>query len=174
MYDEFETGHAYLVHMYLDRLTDRLVASAKLDRFLDQELHDYKRKEEVSVQIWDPTDLGYKVVIDGKHEGLVYYNEIFKDIQYGDVLPGYIKKVRDDGKLDVSLQKIGYQKIEPNADKIYELLDSRGGFLDLHDKSDPDEIKRRLNMSKRTFKDAIGNLYKKDVIRIEDDGIYLV
>lgn len=173
MYEEFETGHAYLVCMYLDKVTNRLVASAKLDRFLDQEPHDYKRKDQVSVQIWDPTDLGYKVVINGKHEGLIYYNEIFKNVQYGDELTGYIKKVRDDGKIDVSLQQLGYQKIEPNADKIYELMDSRGGYLDLHDKSDPDEIKRRLNMSKKTFKKAIGNLYKKDVITIEDDGIYL-
>lgn len=167
-------GQSYLVHMYLDKKTNRLAASAKLDKFLDHENISVEEGEKVNLWIWDKTDLGYKVIINEKHEGLVYHNEFYHDIYTGDQATGYIKQIREDNKIDVSLRPIGYKKVEPNAEFILQRLKQTDGYLDLHDKSDPDEIHRRLEMSKKTFKKAIGRLYKEDIIRIEDDGIYLI
>lgn len=166
-------GHSYLVYMYLDRETDRLVATPKIDRFLDNSEITVEENEEVDLWIWDRTDLGYNVIINEKHKGLIYHNEIFSNIDYGDRTTGYIKQIRDDNKIDVTLRPIGYDKVEPNAEKIVKRLKEKDGFLNLHDKSDPHEIRSRLEMSKKTFKKAIGMLYKKEIIRIEDDGIYL-
>lgn len=166
-------GQSYLVYMYLDEKTNRLAASAKLDKFLDNENITVEEGDKVDLWIWDKTDLGYKVVINNKHEGLVYHNEFYHDVYTGDQTNGYIKQIRDDNKIDVTLRPIGYKKVGPNADFILDRLKQVGGFLDLHDKSNPNEIHNRLEMSKKTFKKAIGRLYKENLIRIEDDGIYL-
>ncbi|MGM0546885.1 MAG: CvfB family protein [Bacteroidota bacterium] len=166
-------GQSYLVYMYLDKTTNRLVASAKLDKFLDHENISVEEGEKVDLWIWDKTDLGYKVIINEKHEGLVYHDEFYHDVFTGEQTTGYIKQLRDDDKIDVTLRPIGYKKVEPNAEFILQRLKQLGGYLDLHDKSDPNEIHRRLEMSKKTFKKAIGRLYKEGIIRIEDDGIYL-
>jgi predicted RNA-binding protein (virulence factor B family) len=149
-------GQSYLVYMYLDEKTNTV-----------------KEKEKADLWIWQKTDLGYKVIINEKHEGLIYHDEFFTDVHYGDHRSGYIKKIRSDNKIDVTLRPIGYKKVKPNADHILQRLKHSGGYLDLHDKSDPDEIRERLEMSKKTFKKAIGHLYKEEIIRIEDDGIYL-
>ncbi|WP_440998992.1 CvfB family protein [Fodinibius sp. SL11] len=166
-------GQSYLVYMYLDDKTDRLAASAKLDKFLDNEHISVEEGDKVNLWIWDKTDLGYKVVINEKHEGLIYHNEFYHDVYTGDQTSGFIKQIRDDNKIDVTLRPIGYKKVGPNAEFILERLKQVGGFLDLHDKSDPEDIHNRLEMSKKTFKKAIGRLYKENIIRIEDDGIYL-
>lgn len=166
-------SHSYLVYMYLDEQTDRLVATQKIDRFLDNRNITVEEKEQVDLWIWDRTDLGYNVIINEKHKGLVYHDEFFKDIHYGEQTIGYIKQIRPDNKIDVTLRPIGYDKVEPNSERILKNLKEAGGYLDLHDKSDPDEIRDRLKMSKKTFKKAIGLLYKKNIIRIEDNGIYL-
>lgn len=167
-------GQYYLVYMYLDEKTNRLAASQKLDRFLNNDEITVQENEEVDLWIWDETDLGYKVVINEKYEGLIYHNEFYRDIQLGDHTTGYIKQIRSDNKIDVTLRPIGYEKVDANADHILERIKQSGGYLDLHDKSDPAEIHNRLEMSKKTFKKAIGSLYKEEIIRIEDDGIYLV
>lgn len=167
-------GHSYLVYMYLDEETDRLVATPKIERFLDDEEITVEEGEEVNLWIWNRTDLGYNVIINEKHKGLIYHDEFFSDVNYGDKTTGYIKQIRPDNKIDVTLRPIGYDKVEPNADLILRRIKEAGGFLNLHDKSDPDEIRNRLQMSKKTFKKSIGMLYKKNIIRIEDDGIYLV
>jgi len=166
-------GQSYLVYMYLDEKTNRLAASEKIDKYLDNETITVKEKEKADLWIWQKTDLGYKVIINEKHEGLIYHDEFFTDVHYGDHRSGYIKKIRSDNKIDVTLRPIGYKKVKPNADHILQRLKHSGGYLDLHDKSDPDEIRERLEMSKKTFKKAIGHLYKEEIIRIEDDGIYL-
>jgi predicted RNA-binding protein (virulence factor B family) len=171
--ESMREGQSYLVYMYLDDQTNRLAATTKLDRFLDNSQLTVEEEEEVDLWIWNETDLGYKVAINEKHEGLIYHNEFFTDVHYGDKTTGYIKQIRPDNKIDVTLRPIGYSKVEPNAEHILKRLKQKGGFLDLHDKSDPDEIRNRLEMSKKTFKKAIGSLYKKEIIRIEDDGIYL-
>jgi len=166
-------GHSYLVYMYLDEQTDRLAATQKIDRFLEEEEITVEENEEVDLWIWDRTDLGYNVIINETHKGLIYHDEFFSDVNYGDRTTGYIKQIRPDNKIDVTLRPIGYDKVEPNAERILKRLKKSDGFLDLHDKSDPGEIRNRLQMSKKTFKKSIGMLYKKEIIRIEDDGIYL-
>ncbi|TYP95404.1 hypothetical protein LX73_0705 [Fodinibius salinus] len=171
--DSMNENQSYLVWMYLDEKTDRLVASEKLDHFLDNSEITVEEHEEVNLWIRKKTDLGYKVVINEKYDGLIYHNEFYRDVHYGDKTTGYIKQIRSDNKIDVTLRPIGYDKVEPNAQHILDRLQQVGGYLDLHDKSDPDEIQNRLEMSKKTFKKAIGRLYKKEIIRIEDDGIYL-
>ncbi|NGP88856.1 CvfB family protein [Fodinibius halophilus] len=171
--DTMREGQQYLVYMYLDEQTNRLAATTRLDRFMESENITVEEGEKVDLWIWKETDLGYKVVINNTHEGLVYHNEFFEDIFYGDKTVGWIKQVRDDNKIDVTLRPIGYDKVEPNAQHILERLRHKDGYLDLHDKSDPEKIHNRLEMSKKTFKKAIGRLYKKEIIRIEDDGIYL-
>lgn len=167
-------AHSYLVTMYLDEKTDRLVATTKLDRYLDNSEITVEEGEEVQLWIWNRTDLGYNVIINERHKGLIYHDEFFSEVRYGDRRTGYIKQVRDDNKIDVTLRPLGYDKVEPNARFILERLEAGEGYMDLHDKSDPDKIRARLQMSKKTFKKAIGLLYKKEIIRIEDDGIYLV
>ena len=166
-------GESYLVYLYLDEATNRLAASMKIDRHLDNSSITVQEKDKVDIWILDKTDLGYNVAINNKHRGLIYHNTIFSDITTGDKETGYIKQIRPDHKIDVTLRPIGYNKVEARADSILDQLKKSEGYLDLHDKSDPDEIKNRLEMSKKTFKKAIGLLYKKDIIDIKEDGIYL-
>ena len=170
-----EKGKRYLVYLYLDDKTNRLVASSKTNQFLDNENIIVTNGEEVDLIISHITDIGINVIINQKHKGLVYNDEVYDDrIRTGDKLVGYIKNVREDGKIDVSLQKLGYQNIEPNAETILDELRASKGFLRLNDNSSPEDIKTVLKMSKKTFKKAIGLLYKEKQIEIKDDGIYLV
>lgn len=166
-------GKWYIVYLYLDEQTDRLVASANVHRFLKNEELTVQSGEEVDILIWESTDLGYNVIINNLHKGLIYSNEIFTPVQIGDVKKGYIKKIREENKIDVQLQKSGYENIEPNAGKIIAELKAHNGFLPLNDNSAPEDITRQLEMSKKTFKKAIGLLYKQQVIRLAEDGIYL-
>ncbi|WP_204345328.1 S1 RNA-binding domain-containing protein [Psychroserpens algicola] len=171
---KMKAGGWYLVYCYLDEITDRLVASSKTNRFLDNKELTVQQFDEVDLIVSHPSELGMNVIVNNQHLGLIFSEDIFKDISVGDRLKGYVKKVRHDNKLDIILGKIGYRKIEPNADLIMQHLeDSRDGFLSLNDKSNPDDIKRELQMSKKTFKKAIGTLYKQKLITIKDDGIYL-
>ena len=170
-----EKGKRYLVYLYLDEKTNRLVASSKTNQFLDNETITVENGEEVDLIISHITEIGINVIINQKHKGLVYNDEVYDDrIRTGDKLTGYIKNVRDDGKIDVSLQKLGYQNIEPNAENILDELRASKGFLKLNDNSSPDDIKTVLKMSKKTFKKAVGLLYKEKLIEIKEDGIYLV
>jgi len=168
-----EPGQFHLFYMYLDKETNRLAATQKIDRFLEEEEITVQEREKVDLWIWNRTDLGYNVIINNKYKGLIYHDEFFQQVRTGDRSTGYIKQIRPDNKIDVTLRPIGYDKVEPNADRILQKLEEAGGFLDLHDKSDPDEIRKRLKMSKKTFKKSIGLLYRKNIIRIEEDGIYL-
>lgn len=172
---KMKAGGWYLVYCYLDEETDRLVASSKTNRFLDNTKLTVQQFDEVDLIVSHPSELGMNVIVNNQHLGLIFSEDIFKDISVGDRLKGYVKKVRHDNKLDIVLGKIGYRKIEPNADIVMQYLeDSPDGFLSLNDKSNPDDIKQELQMSKKTFKKAIGTLYKKRLITIESDGIRLV
>jgi len=130
-------------------------------------------REKVELIITRQTDLGWEVIINNKHKGLVYFNEVFKDIAIGDLMPGIIKGIRADNKLDISLQPLGEKILEPAANKIYKTLEAHGGYLPLHDKSDPEAIREELQMSKKTFKKAVGGLYKRGLITLEKGGIRL-
>lgn len=170
-----EKGKRYLVYLYLDEKTNRLVASSKTNQFLDNENLTVTDGEEVDLIVSHITDSGINVIINGLHKGLVYKDEVYDDaIRTGDHLKGYIKHVRPDRKIDVSLQPFGYQNIEPNAQIILDELRASRGFLRLSDSSHPEDIKTVLKMSKKTFKKAIGALYKDRKIEIKKDGIYLI
>ncbi|MBD1261772.1 GntR family transcriptional regulator [Maribacter polysiphoniae] len=165
-------GHWYVVHCYLDQQSNRLVGSNKIDKFLSNETLSVSEGDVVELVVSRKTDLGYEVIINNQHKGLVYLNEIFKTLAIGDNTKGVIKRIRPDNKIDVSLQPLGENILEPAANKIYEQLKAHGGFLGLHDKSDPELIKEELQMSKKVFKKGIGTLYKARKIEIKDDGIY--
>ncbi|MFD1141596.1 S1 RNA-binding domain-containing protein [Larkinella insperata] len=167
-----EVGRWYVVYLYLDHETDRLVASNRLNRFLDTAKPNLDEGQEVSLLAYESTDLGINVIINNRYRGLVYANEIFQEVYPGDRMTGYIKQIREDNRVDVSLQKPGYENVESSAQRILEALDDRRGFLPLHDKSNPDEIYRVLEMSKKTFKKAVGALFKERKIVIKYDGIY--
>lgn len=169
-----EIGEWHVVFLYLDQKSQRLLASARIDKFLENERLTVAEGEEVDLLVWQKTDLGYNVVVNQYHKGLIYANEVFQQLQIGDSLKGYVKKIREENKLDISLQKTGYEVVEPVAKQILEEVKKGKGFLNLSDNSSPDDIYNRLKISKKVFKKAIGGLYKQGIIRIEDDGIYLV
>ncbi|MDX1326778.1 MAG: S1-like domain-containing RNA-binding protein [Arenibacter sp.] len=172
--NKMQEGQWYVVYCYLDEKTNRLVASNKLDKFLSNDTLTVEEEEKVALTVTRATDLGWEVIINDSHKGLVYANEVFKKISVGDQINGYIKLIRPDNKIDVSLQPIGYKSLEPAANLIYDKLKAYGGYLELHDKSAPEDIKRVLQMSKKTFKKGIGVLYKERKIEIGTDGIRLV
>lgn len=169
-----ETGKRYLVHMHLDAKSNRLVGSSKISQFLNNDELTVTEGEEVDIIVSHFTDLGINVIINGKHKGLLYKNDVYDDIRLGERLVGYVKTIRPDNKIDISLQKAGVEGIEPNAEKILEELRASRGFLRLTDDSHPEDIKTVLKMSKKAFKKAIGSLYKQRLIEIKEDGIYLL
>ncbi|MCM0667259.1 CvfB family protein [Flavobacterium tyrosinilyticum] len=170
-----EKGKRYLVYLYLDTQTNRLVASSKTNQFLSNEKLTVEKGEEVDLIVSHITDMGINVIINEQHKGLLYKDEVYDDsIRTGDRMRGYIKNIRPDNKIDVALQPQGVESIEPNADKILSELRASRGFLRLNDNSHPEDIKTVLKMSKKSFKKAIGSLYKEKLIEIKEDGIYLV
>jgi hypothetical protein len=169
-----EKGKRYLVYLYMDDKTNRLVASSKTNQFLNNDQLTVEVGEEVELIVSHITEVGINVIINEQHKGLLYKDEVYEDIRTGDRLRGFIKNIRPDNKIDVSLQIQGYLSIEPNAEKILSELRASRGFLRLNDNSHPEDIKTVLKMSKKTFKKAIGALYKDKLIEIKDDGIYLI
>jgi len=170
---KMKPGGWYLVYCYLDEKTNRLVASSKTNQFLDNKTLTVSEFDEVDLIVSHPSDIGMNVIVNKMHAGLIYKDNIFIDISIGDKLKGIVKKIRPGNKLDISLGQIGYRNIEPNAELIMHELHDNDGFLNLTDKSNPDEIKDALQMSKKNFKKAIGTLYKQRLIEIKPDGIYL-
>ena len=168
-----QRGATYLIYLYFDEATERLVGTSRVHKQLERDHVELKTGDEVDLLLGDATDLGIKVIINNKYDGLLYHSEIFKNLQLGERRKGYVKTVREDGKVDVSLEKQGYQNVEPNAQKILDKLKANGGFLPLHDKSSPDLIQMHLEMSKKTFKKAVGALYRQKIIRLEGKGIHL-
>lgn len=169
-----EQGKKYLVYVYLDTNTKRIAASSKIEHYLDNIPVDYDEGEDVDLIIVNETDLGYNAIIDNCHLGVIFKNEVFQPLNPGDRISGFIKKIRYDGKIDLCLQKIGYEKISAFADKIISELEKNKGFLPLTDKSSPDEIYKAFKISKKNFKAAIGALYKKRMIALEENGIQLL
>jgi len=169
-----EQGHLYLIYMYMDEMTDRLVGSSRISQFLDNENITVENGEKVDLIVSHITEMGINVIINEKHQGLLYKNEVFEDLRTGDKIIGYIKNVRPDGKIDVSLQPFGMERVDISAQTILDTLKASRGFLKLNDDSDPEDIKELLKMSKKTFKKAVGTLYKQKLIEIKEDGIYLV
>ena len=167
-------GNWYLVYVHVDHITGRIVASARIDKYLDNVIPDYSFNQEVDLLVAEDTEIGYKVIINNTHWGLVYHSEVFQRLEKGEHLKGYIKEVREDEKIDVSLTPLGYQKVEGIAKTILYSLKAQGGYVDVHDKSEPEIIYSLFRCSKKAFKQAIGALYKQKIINIETEGIRLI
>lgn len=168
-----EKGRSYIVRIYVDKRSNRIVATSRLDKFLDNKPGGFRVGQKVELFICDPTDIGYKAVINSSHWGVIHYNEIFQTLKRGQKIKGFIRKVRDDGKIDLCLQKPGYGKVDDVTEKIIAVLKTHGGFLSITDKSSPETIYKLFGVSKKTYKKAIGAVYRKRLIMIEDNGIKL-
>ena len=171
---KMEPGSWHVVHVYLDEQTNRIAASAKVDKFLGKEPATYKAGEEVELFIYGPCPLGFNAIINNAYWGMLYSSEVFQPLNRGERITGYINKVREDGKIDLSLYPAGFKKAGTSAELIVEYLKRHNGFMHLTDKSPADEIYETFGISKKNFKMAIGSLYKSRVIEIAADRIKLV
>ncbi|MCL1058041.1 S1-like domain-containing RNA-binding protein [Shewanella gelidimarina] len=171
---EIEEGKSYLVYIYTSHVDDRIVASSKVDKFLDLTEPTYEDGEEVSLIIGGTTDLGFKAIINNAHWGVLYTNEVFTRLSFGQKIKGFVKRVRSDGKIDLSLQKGVKEELDQHSTTILFKLKQAGGFLPLNDKTDAEVIYAQMSMSKKAFKKSIGGLYKKEQITISPEGIRLV
>lgn len=170
---KMEKGKGYIVHVHLDNESHRIVASAKVEHYFDPSFPPYRHGDEVDLLVWQKTDLGFKVIIDNRFPGLVYGNQVFRQIHTGDRLTGYIDMVREDGKIDVMLQPTGWRMTKETADIILDYMESHGGTCPLTDKSPAEDIYQQFQVSKKSYKKAVGDLYKRRLITIEDDCIRL-
>jgi len=170
----FNEGQKILVYVYTDNASGRIVGTTKFNKILDKIPGHYSRNQQVDLIVAERSELGFKVIINGTHWGMLFPSEVFGKLFIGKRLKGFIKNVRDDGKVDLSLQKIGVAKMDDLGEKIIDLLKKKDGYLPLTDKSTPDAIFSVFRTSKGTFKKSIGTLYKKGLITIELDGIRLV
>jgi len=168
------TGQSYVIYLYEDKQTERLVATTKLNRYFKNDSIEIAPGSEVDLLVFETTPLGFNVVVNQLYKGLIYHTEIFKPIAVGDQLKGYVKLIREDGGIDISLQPKGVKRLEEGAERIMNYIERNKGFLELTDKSDPALIMKKLQMSKKNFKNSIGILYKQRLIRLEPNGIYSV
>lgn len=167
-------GRSYIVYVFLDLQTKRIAASAKLDKFIDNTPPEYNSGDEVQLLITDETELGFKAIVNDEHWGMLYKNQVFQTLSIGQEIIGYINKVREDEKIDLLLEKPGYEKVDAISEKILEVLRENRGFLAVSDKTSPEMIHAMFGISKKNFKKAIGGLYKKRIINFDSDGIRLV
>jgi predicted RNA-binding protein (virulence factor B family) len=168
-----EVGKSYVVRLSLDEVSNRVIASSRLGRFFEHDTSALEVGQKVELMIYEKTDLGIKAIVDHQYSGVLYWNEIFEELEIGELREGYIKKVRDDSLVDVSLNKQGYEVVEDLRPVILSKLKEAGGFLPYHSKSDAAQIQQVFKMSKKVFKKIIGGLYKDGTIAIADDGIRL-
>ena len=166
-------GRSYIVYVFHDLISNRIVASAKLEKFLNRIPPDFSIGQQVDLIIWKVTDLGYKAIINHSHQGILYANEVFQELSVGQHIKGYVKKVRSDGKIDLILFPSGYEKVGQHTDKIIDYLKEQGGFASITDKTPPDTIYALFGISKKTFKNVLGDLYKQGRIVLEKDRILL-
>ena len=170
---KMEKGKRYIVHVHIDHESHRIVASAKVERYFDPSFPPYRYGDEVSLLVWQKTDLGFKVIVDNRYAGLVYSNQIFREIRTGDRMKGYIEAVREDGKIDVMLQPTGWRMTKETADVLLDYLETHQGVCRLTDKSPAEDIYQAFQVSKKSYKKAVGDLYKRRLITIEEDCIRL-
>lgn len=172
---KMEVDRWYIVYLDLDKKSDRLYASNRVERFLQNDHISVNEGDEVALVIMQKTDLGYSVIVNHAHKGLIFDNEIFQEIRVGDRLKGYVKKIRDDQKIDISIQPIGFRNVnDSNSELIFKTLVENDGFLAITDKSSPDEIYTQFGISKKAFKKSLGALYKQKKVDIQPDGIRLI
>lgn len=166
-------GNRYVVHVHLDNESYRIVASAKVEKYLSKGKPSYSQGEEVEVLVWQRTDLGYKVIVDNQFGGMLFHNEIFQPVEIGMRMEAYVKQVREDGKIDLELQQSGMHKVEDFAGVLLRYIKDEGGYTPLNDKTDAEVIYQTFGVSKKTFKKAVGELYRKRLIVLEEGGMRL-
>ena len=172
---KMEEGKWYLIFLILDEYTNRLIGSNKVNRFVHFNDVDVKQGDEVDLLLYKMTELGMNVIVNNKYKGLIFTSDIHKNIKPGDRIKGYVKQVREDGKIDILLEPVGYENsIDNNSGIILSVLKENNGFLNLTDKSTPEDIKRKLGMSKKAFKKGLGSLYKHKIVELNEDGIKLL
>ncbi|MDF2448166.1 MAG: hypothetical protein K0R26_670 [Bacteroidota bacterium] len=167
-------GHSYVVYIYVDELSERIVASSKINKFISNEVLKVEQGQEVDLLVYNETDLGFTCIINGMHKGLIYHNDVFTDLAIGDQTKGFIKLIREGNLIDLSLQNLGFKNVLSSTEKILDYLNKHEGYLELTDKSSPDLIERRFDMSKSTFKKSIGVLYRQRKVTLHEDGVRLV
>ncbi|WP_294553125.1 S1-like domain-containing RNA-binding protein [uncultured Bacteroides sp.] len=170
---KMQVGRKYVVHAHLDEESYRIVASAKVERYLSKDKPEYASGDEVNILIWQKTDLGFKAIIDNKYSGLLYENEIFTSLETGMEMKAFVKQVREDGKVDLILQKPGFEKIDDFSITLLDYIKEQGGRINLNDKSPAEDIYDTFGVSKKTFKKGVGDLYKKRLISLHENGITL-
>ena len=170
---KMQVGRKYVIHAHLDDESYRIVASAKVERYLSKDIPDYAPGTEVDILIWQKTDLGFKAIIDNKHSGLLYENEIFCTLETGMQMRAFVKQVREDGKVDLILQKPGFEKIDDFSKTLLDYIKEHGGRIHLNDKSPAEDIYDTFGVSKKTFKKGVGDLYRKRLISLQENGITL-
>lgn len=168
-----EMDNSYIVHLHLDEESYRIVASAKVERYLSKETPVYSVNDQVSILVWQKTDLGFKVIVDNKYQGLIYDNQIFRDLHTGDRLKAFVSAIRPDNKLDISLQKQGREQTLDFSERLHEYLFKHDGYCPFTDKSPAEDIYNEFHVSKKVFKRAVGDLYKQRLITLAPDGIEL-
>ncbi len=169
-----EEGKSYMLYMFIDDATQRIVGSTRIGMFLSNDTSAYSKNDEVEIMVWEHTELGTKVIVNDSVQGLVFASDMYRKVRLGERMKGYVKNVREDGKLDIALQTEGYDKIDSLANEFILLLNNKGGFIDLTDKSSPEEIDKATGWSKKIFKQVVGNLYKKRQILLGENGISLI
>ncbi len=172
--DDLEAGELCLVKVLRDARDGRVYAKEKLEGEISNEALTVKEKESVEMHVYKQTDIGYQMIVNGKHLGILHNNEVFKELYAGDKVSGFIKKIKPDNKIDVVLGKLGHTRVEDEAQVILNALQANKGFLPYHDKSPAEEIIRVFGMSKRTFKMTLGGLYKQKRIALSEEGIKLL
>ena len=170
---KMQVGKKYVVYAYIDEESYRIVASAKVERYLSKDKAEYLSGDKVDILIWQKTDLGFKAIIDNKYSGLLYDNEIFSTLETGMKMKAFVKQVREDGKIDLMLQKTGFDRVGDFSKVLLEYIEEQGGRISLNDKSPADEIYAVFGVSKKTFKKGVGDLYKKHLIILKEDGLIL-
>jgi hypothetical protein len=172
---KMEAGRWYIVYLDVDKKTDRLYATNKIEKRLNNDTVTVEEGEAVEVMIMKKTDLGFSVIVNQQHEGLIFESDIFTKLNIGEKLTGYVKQIREDNKIDITLQPIGFKNFnDPNCEAILNKLKMRKGFLPITDKSSPEEIYAQFNISKKAYKKAIGTLYKQRKVTLQEDGIKLI
>lgn len=167
-------GHSYIVYLYEDAITGRCVATEKLKAFVNNELISVKPREEVSILVASESEIGFRVIVNNRHWGMIYRNQIFQPVAVGDRLTGYVSRITDDNRIDISLQQSGFAQVKDSAEVLLRLLHENGGFLPLNDDSAPEEVKRLTRMSKKTFKRSLGMLLKRGAVETRENGMRLL
>lgn len=166
-------GRSYIVYMYEDNVTGRCVATCKLKGFVNNDLITVQPRQQVALLVASESPIGYRVVVDNRHWGMLYRNQLFRPVAVGDSLTGYVRRITEDNRIDVSLQQEGYAQVKDSADVLFRLLCDNGGSLPLNDDSAPEEIARLTNMSKKSFKRSLGVLLKNGTVEADEQGIKL-